>query len=490
VKQASIPAGAISGALIVLSLPKPDLYPLVWIALVPLLWVIATRPISQMILASYVAGAVYFAGTCYWITETMNIYGGLSVPTSVGVGALFALSHGLYFVLFGLGLHLALRKFGRRGLFFAPPLWVTLELIRTFIFSGFPWMLFGYALAPFSGLLQIATFTGVYGLSFVATVVNSIIVYGALKRSVKWIAAAVVVIAILSFLPILGARPSNDPIAVRPVQTNISLDQSWKKEDADALMNELVELSTRDSSKPRLVVWPETPAPFYWTDADFRMRMQTITRKLDSYFVVGYIDEVKDGPTNSAALLDPMGNMVSRYNKIHLVPFGEYVPMKRLLFFAESLTRQVGDFISGTEYTLGTVDGHKVSTIICYESIFPNLVRQFVKRGSELIVLITNDGWFGMSSAPYQHLRMGVLRAVENRRWMVRTANTGVSAIIDPYGRIVSATPIGVRTILDGTAHFRSDRTFYTEYGDVFAYANVLIVIVLLIWRPNARRTR
>src|SRR5262249_51741893 len=144
------------------------------------------------------------------------------------------------FVLFGLGLHLALRKFGRRGLFFAAPLWVTLEIIRTYIFSGFPWMLLGYALAPFSGLLQLATVTGVYGLSFVAAGVNTIIVYGALKRSVRWIAAAVAVIAILSFLPILGERASNDPIAVRPVQTNISLDQPWKKEDSDALMNELV----------------------------------------------------------------------------------------------------------------------------------------------------------------------------------------------------------------------------------------------------------
>jgi apolipoprotein N-acyltransferase len=160
-----------------------------------------------------------------------------------------------------------------------------------------------------------------------------------------------------------------------------------------------------------------------------------------------------------------------------------------VLFFAESLTRQVGDFAPGADYTLSVVDGRKISTIICYESIFPNLVRQFVKRGSELIVLITNDGWFGESSAPYQHLRMGVVRAVENRRYLVRAANTGITAIIDPYGKIDAETPIGVRTILDGTARFRADRTFYTQYGDVFAYLNALIVIMLLVWRTNARRT-
>jgi apolipoprotein N-acyltransferase len=217
--------------------------------------------------------------------------------------------------------------------------------------------------------------------------------------------------------------------------------------------------------------------------------MQSIARKLEAYFLVGYIDGAGEGPANSAGLLSPTGEQISRYDKMHLVPFGEYVPLKRLLFFAESLTRQVGDFIPGTNYILSTVDGHKVSTVICYESIFPNLVRQFVKRGSGLIVLITNDGWFGQSSAPYQHLRMGVVRAVENRRYMVRTANTGISAIIDPYGRIEAKTPLGVRTILDGTAYFRSDRTFYTQYGDVFAYANVLVVILLLVWRTNARRT-
>jgi apolipoprotein N-acyltransferase len=173
---------------------------------------------------------------------------------------------------------------------------------------------------------------------------------------------------------------------------------------------------------------------------------------------------------------------------MHLVPFGEYVPLKNLLFFAESLTRQVGEFVPGTEYTVSALDGHHISTAICYESIFPNMVRQFVKRGSELLVVITNDGWFGESSAPYQHLRMGVVRSVENRRYMVRTANTGISAIIDPYGRIETSTPIGIRTIVDGTAYFRSDRTFYTQYGDVFAYANVIVLAGLFVRRrSNAR---
>jgi apolipoprotein N-acyltransferase len=305
-----------------------------------------------------------------------------------------------------------------------------------------------------------------------------------------WLGIAATVLLFSIFLPVIGAQPPRDPIAVRLVQTNISLDQPWKKPDSDELLDELEKLSTHGTSRPRLVVWPETPAPFYLNeDAEFRARVQEIARKLGAYFLLGYIDAVGEGPSNSAALLNPNGDQISRYDKMHLVPFGEYVPFKRILFFAEALTRQVGEFVPGTEYTISSLDGHRISTAICYESIFPDLVRRFVKRGSELLVVITNDGWFGESSAPYQHLRMGVVRAVENRRYMVRTANTGITAIIDPYGRIEARTTIGIRTILDGTAHFRSDRTFYTEYGDIFAYANVVLVAALLVWREHARRT-
>ncbi|HEY2381291.1 MAG TPA: apolipoprotein N-acyltransferase [Terriglobia bacterium] len=480
---------AISGVLLVLSLPKPDLYPLAWIALGPLIFAIAkAKSVAQTVLASYIAGVVFFSGTFYWITETMTIYGGLSVPLSVGVGALFALMYALYFVLFALGLHLALHKFGAAGLFFAAPVWVTVEWLRSILFSGFPWMLSGYSLVPYAGILQMVAWTGIYGLSFLAAFVSSLIAYALLQRSQAAAAVAGAIVLVSWFLPVLGRTPSGDPVAVRLVQTNIPLDQPWQKPDSDQLLDELGALSTRDTAKPKLVVWPETPAPFYLSDTGFRTRMQNMARKLGAYFLIGYIDAKGDEPSNSAALLNPQGDQVSRYDKMHLVPFGEYVPFKNLLFFASSLTREVGEFVPGTDYTISPMDGHPISTAICYESIFPDLVRQFVKKGSELIVVITNDGWFGQSSAPYQHLRMGVVRSVENHRWMVRTANTGISAIIDPYGKIESETPIGERMILDGSAQFRTDRTFYTEYGDVFAYLNVLAAIILLAWRSNARR--
>jgi apolipoprotein N-acyltransferase len=482
--------------LLTLSLPKPDLYPLAWIALVPLLIAITrVGSFKLALLPCYAAGLFFFAGTFYWITETMMIYGGVSGLEAIGVGTLFCLVFALHFVLFGAAVWFAVRRWGHIGLLTAAPFWVTVELLRSYWISGFPWMLSGYALVPFTGLLQIVTLTGVYGLSFIATALNSAIAYGIVDRQYKWLLPSVVSALGLSIFPAMTiSEPSGEPINVRLVQTNIALDQPWHEPVAGQLLDELESLSSADPGSTRLIVWPETPAPFYYKeDPDFRRRIQRIATSSNAYILLGYIDKVGEGPTNSAALVDPSGELISRYDKMHLVPFGEYIPLKSLLFFAESLTRQVGDFRAGTDYTISTVDNHRFSTAICYESIFPNLVRQFVRRGAELLVVITNDGWFGESSAPFQHLRMGVVRAVENRRYEVRTANTGISAIIDPYGRIERPTPIGRRLTLDGKAYFRTDLTFYTRYGDVFAYANVVAAVVIGSFivkrRKNVRRT-
>lgn len=499
----SILLGVCSGILLVICLPKPDLYPLAWIALVPLLYAgLLDNSALRVVIAAYSAGVVFFAGTCYWFAETMNIYGGLPMGLAAGVAILFSVTWALYFAFFGFVFHLLVRKFGARALLIAPALWVTIELARTFLFSGFPWMLFGYALVPYPGVLQMASWTGVYGLSFIVVAVNAAIAYALALRRWAWIVPAGAAIAASWLLPVFGETASNDPVSVRLVQTNISIDQPWREPSAGKLMDELGELSAApfpslqalqalQANAPRLIVWPEVPAPFYLAeDAAFRLRMENIAQKAGAYFLLGYIGMTGDSPSNSAAVLSPRGEAVTRYDKIHLVPFGEYVPFKKLLFFAESLTRQVGDFTPGAEYTVSSLDNHRISAAICYESIFPDLVRQFVKQGSELIVVITNDGWFGESSAPYQHLRMGIVRAVENRRYIVRTANTGISAIIDPYGRIEASTPIGVRTVLDGVAHFRSERTFYTEYGDVFAYLNALCVGVALLVGLSGRECK
>src|SRR5436189_5228899 len=316
--------GIVSGILLVLSLPKPDLYPLAWIALTPWLYVMGGVPtLRETLAAAYAAGLVFFAGTFYWISETMAIYGGLSIPLAIGVGALFVIVFALYFVLFALGLHLAIKQFGWGGLLFAAPLWVSVELLRSILLSGFPWMLSGYALVPYTGILQMAAWTGIYGLSFVATAVNSLIVYGATSRSNMALGIAAAVILTAKFIPVLAETRPDDPVPVRLVQTNISLDQPWTQPDSDQLLDELGKLSTGGDSRPKLVVWPEPPAHFYLNaDAGFCAGMQDIARRLEAYFIVGCVDAAVNGPSNNAGLLDPKGDHVSRYDKMHPVPFG------------------------------------------------------------------------------------------------------------------------------------------------------------------------
>jgi apolipoprotein N-acyltransferase len=491
----------------VLSLPKPDLYPLAWFALIPLLVAIArAATYSEAALAGYAAGFAFFAGTCYWITETMYVYGGLNVAAAVGVAFLFVAVYALFLSAFGAALRFFVTRLGRHGLLLAAPLWVTIELIRSrFFFGGFPWMLSGYALVPYTGVLQMASWTGVYGLSFLATAVSSLFaltvgagsdraLFGEGKTRgqrprLQWLGAGVAVIIIAWALPAQRDTEQDAKLDVRIVQTNIPLDQPWQKPYSDQLLDQLQTFSTRKGAG--LIVWPETPAPFYLAeDPALRAHIQRIAVDSGSYVLMGYVGTAGESVANSAALIDPHGDIVSRYDKMHLVPFGEYVPLKRLLFFAQKLVQQVGDFTPGSAFTVSSLGSRKLSTVICYESIFPELVREFVSRGAELIVVITDDGWFGKSSAPFQHLRMGAVRAVENRRWVVRSANTGISAIIDPYGRIVAQTRIGERAVLDGVVQYRSERTFYTEHGDVFAYLNVAAVILLWASLQQRRKTK
>ena len=488
-------AGVVSGALLVLALPKPDLYYLSWIAFVPLL--LALSPEKSRLKAfgiGYAAGLVFFGGSCYWIVNTMATYGGLSLGTSLAVFALFVSVFALHTALFAVLLQLQLARFGHWGLLLAAPTWVAVELIQTYaIFGGFPWMLVGYALAPYPGLLQVVTVTGIYGLSFLLVGVGSLLALSLRVGNAKLVGISAAIMLAANFIPAPQGERPDDPLSVRVVQTNIDIEQSWETSTREQLMDELHILSVLTPANPDLVIWPETPSPFYLNhDADFRYRMGAIARALDAHFLLGYIDFDDENPSNSAGVLSPSGDQISRYNKIHLVPFGEYVPLRTILFFAESLTRNVGDFVPGSDYTLATVDDHRVASTICYEDVFPALMRQFTRRGAELIVNVTNDGWFGATSAPYQHLRMSLVRAVENRRYIVRGANTGISAIIDPFGTVVSETELGERTVLDGVAGYRSDLTFYVRFGDVFAYvaASLAIAALLMAWRtgPTGKR--
>jgi len=515
----------ISGVLQVLIFPTPSLYPLCWFAFAPLLVAIcrAREPetlqlpktlggdlvaasAGQGFLLGYIAGIIWYAGTCYWVYYVMHVYGGIAAPLSVGILILFCLYLALYHGLFGLLLALAAgRKIstGPRALLVAPFLWVAVELARSRI-TGFPWDLLGTVQVDNISLGRIAKFTGVYGLSFEIMLVNAAFAAAFLVRRDRrqtMLAAAIVAAAVLQATRWVASPPLPADHAAVLVQENVPiLDSSqWTPQYFDSTLRDLADISLQArqeqgaSPSPGLVVWPESPAPFYVNDANFRNAVSEIARRANAYVITGSLgtannpDQQPATLYNSAALIAPTGAWMARYDKIHLVPFGEYIPFRQFLFFAEKLTREVGEFGRGTSRRPFDVGNYRIGTFICYESVFPDEVRQFARNGADVFVNISNDEWYGESGAFGQHLLQARMRAVENGRWLLRSTNTGVTASIDPDGRIVARAPRNVRTALQAPFGLVRDTTFYTRHGDWFAYACVIISVIALVVRFRIR---
>jgi len=510
----------ISGILQILAFPLPNIYPLSWVAVAPLLVAVlrAREPeeihlppslaqklipatAAQGFLLGYVSGIIWYAGTCYWVYHTMHQYGGLSAAAAFGILVLFCLYLGLYEGLFGLVVALLAggRPGGsRRALFLSPFVWVALELARTRI-TGFPWDLLGTAQVSNISLNRLATITGVYGLSFEIMLVNTVFaaafLVGREKRKVILIEAVVVAAALQLLALIHPATLRTDHTALL-VQGNIPIlpAEKWTAQYFQSTVEDLSRLSTSPevpgATQPDLVVWPESPAPFYVNDSRFRSVIAAVAEREHAYVVAGSLGEEAGAEPassgqmyNSAALMSPQGQWVARYDKIHLVPFGEYVPFKSLLGFAGGLTQEVGEFSRGFSREPLPVDVYRIGVFICYEAVFPDEVRQFARNGGQVFVNISNDGWYGDTGAWAQHLNQARMRAVENDRWLLRDTNTGMTASIDPYGRVVASVPRKVRTALEAPYALTSGTTFYTRHGDWFAWLCAIISVAALLWR-------
>lgn len=462
---------------------------------------------GQGFLLGYVSGIIWYAGTCYWVYYVMHVYGGIDAPLSVGILILFCLYLALYHGLFGLLLALAAgRKMatGPRALLLAPFLWVAMELARSRI-TGFPWDLLGTVQVDNIPLARIATVTGVYGLSLEIMLVNAAFAAAFLirrdRRRTMFAAAIFAAIVLQSTRWVVPAPRPAEHTAVL-VQENVPILESseWTAQYFDSTVQELAEISiaARQQQPPSqsagLIVWPESPAPFYVNDPRFRSAVSEIARRSNAYIITGSLGTKNASSAeqpgelyNSAALIAPTGAWVARYDKIHLVPFGEYVPFRQLLFFAEKLTREVGEFGRGTSRQPFSATGYHIGTFICYESVFPDEVRQFAHNGADVFVNISNDEWYGETGAFGQHLLQARMRAVENDRWLLRSTNTGVTASIDPDGRIVVRLPRNARTALQAPFDLVRDTTFYTRHGDWFAYACAIISLAALIVRFRIR---
>jgi apolipoprotein N-acyltransferase len=486
-----------SGVALALAYPNFNLPVLAWVAPALLILAVLGTTLRQAVLLGWLQGAVFYFLTVPWIYTVMRQYGPLSVPAAAGVLILMVLICAAFHAGFALATAWIGRTGAARACLAAPFLWVSAEfLFLHFPNIGFPWNLLGYPAARNLAFVQLTTVTGIFGLSFVVAVYNALLAWVVLMPSVRrkraltaWLGVTAVLLLVGWVGPRLVPQSRPDHVA-HLVQTNFPQSLSYPSDWLEAHAPELDQLEqisvTAAQKQPGLVVWPEVPAPFSLQDGRFFLRARRIAQHAGRGFLLGVVDWKQlanggIGAYNSAALLGPNGTLDFLYDKIHLVPFGEYVPWRKWLFFAGKLTADIGDFQHGTEYRVGHLPGDSFSVFICYEAIFPNLVRHFTEEGAGLLINISNDGWFGGSAAPAQHLAMARVRAVENRRWLLRDTNNGITASVDPYGRIITRLPSDIRGELDAPYGFRTDTTIYVRWGDWLAWLCVAASLVLLL---------
>jgi apolipoprotein N-acyltransferase len=462
------------------------------------------------------AGWLAFTGAMAWVVTAMHTYGKLPLPLSYVALGLLAAYLGLYVAVYAFGLAWLRRNVPAVAFSAAPFLWVSLELIRTYLFSGLPWALLGYTQYQWLPSIQIADLTGVYGVSFMIVLVNAALSEIGLwvwsgghvqsDRSFPWLSSSAATIGMA--LTLLYGQAALHPgrqldakrsLTIGLVQANIDQAHKWDAAYRRETLDRYTTLTDQAAKHADLVIWPEAATPFLFEqEQDYRAEVGDLAHRYRVPLLFGspalrYYDNGRPYLLNSAYLISSRGEIVSRYDKRHLVPFGEYIPLRSLLFFLDKLVEGIGDFESGTVPTVlslpsgraasadGTAPSARFGVVICFEVIFPNLVREFVRDGAEFMVTITNDAWFGDSAAPFQHFGMVVFRAVENRTAFARAANTGISGFIDRQGRILEMTPIFVETAISGQIPVRNTPTFYSHYGDVFAYGCVIITGLLIV---------
>ena len=512
-----------------------------WFGLVPLLWAILSasgsahpRPFRRAFLISYLCGVLWYMGNCYWIRDTMMQYGDMPpmAPTLLLIG--FSLVLGLYFGLFGLALALVQKVTGstRLALAAAPIFWVALELAASRI-TSVPWDQLGYSQVDNALANLLAPWAGVYGVSFVLVGANAVFTTefltdlttdGSVLRRILFSGPIWVAVFGAFFTGITSVKLFDPPVASTTatavlIQPNLDVSGvglwtglgEWESHMADftrlaaeqckqyiagipqtgAGNGEIV--CPPYPTHPDLIAWPESPAPYFEDDARFQKALAEISNANQSPIVVGNIgmDFIAADSNwrqyNSALVVSSTGQRVGRYDKIHLVPFGEYVPFSRLLFFARKLTGKVSRFDRGEDrkvFRLVSANGssHRYGVFICYEAVFADEVRHFAQLGAEVLVNISDDAWYGDTSAPWQHLNMARMRAIENRRWILRDTNNGITAAIDPYGRVRQSIPRHQQDALPAQYDFRDDVTFYTAHGDLFAWLCAILGLGIVAW--------
>jgi apolipoprotein N-acyltransferase len=472
----------LSAALLILCYPRFSFVWLAPIALTPLLVAVAReRRLWRRFLVGWAAGIVYWCGVCYWVQIVLAVHGDMGVGVAWAMFVLFCLAKALHMGVFTLLAGILMWRW------WAIPAvaawWVTVEATHGSL--GFAWLALGNAGVDMGLPMRLAPYTGVYGLSFAFVMMSAAMALAILRRprrELLWLTP-------LLLLPLLPAMPAAEPgqDAALLVQPNISETQEWTPEILIQTAREQAALTLKGALQPgvrlpSILVWPEVPAPYYYQeDTGFRDYVNNLARTAQAYLLLGTVAHTAKGaPLNSAQLISPSGTPVSRYDKVNLVPFGEFVPWP-FNYLADKVSSEVGDFEAGRRVVVSPVGRHQIGAFICYESVLPGFVRKFAAGGAEAFFNISNDGWFGQSSARPQHLNIVRMRAAENRRWILRATNDGITAVIDPAGRVRGSLPPNTRAAYYAGFSYLSAQTFYTRFGDWFPALCLLITTLCAV---------
>jgi apolipoprotein N-acyltransferase len=441
----------------------------------------------------------------------MTTFGGLSWAVAVLAAFLLVAYLSLFPAACALVISRGARAMGPAAALLAAPAWVATELGRQYVWDGFPWALLGYSQIRWLWIAQLASVTGVYGLSFLLALTAAAAAYALTGQGRRPIAVLVSVGVLVTGCAVWGRSRLHDgsllaagePVRVAVLQANIAQQDKWDPSLADTITNRYLDMTRQALSRgATFIIWPESSTPFYFEQDLLRgsaVRRLAVEGKATLLIGSDQLEPVRAEPGrekagertyNAAFLIRPDGRVGAVYRKMHLVPFGEYVPAQRVLFFVGPIVEAVSAFVPGTEAVLLPVGAHRVSTAICYEVIFASLMRQFVASGSELLTTITNDAWYGTSSAPYQHWDQAAMRSIEGGRYLARAANTGISGFVDPYGRVIEKTSLFTPAMLVADLRFLTGRTIYSRFGDVIAWASLAIAIAALLATRSVRYNR
>ncbi len=478
----------LAGVLLVVCQPPVSQFYLAYIALVPLFLGLTPNRDRLNFLTGFIAGIVSYTGLIYWVVVAMNTFGGLSMPFAVLTLCLFVLYLSLFTACFAWLISFLRDRLHIPLSLSAPPAWVLLEYLRGVLLSGFPWSFLAHSQHNFLPLIQVASVTGTYFLSFLIVGVNCLIYDGVFAKKRFSLVYGSFIVGLFAACLVFGAHRLSEPVEgtlrTSIVQGNIRQDIKFDDAYRAAIIRTYSTLTLAGSRGSDLVIWPETAMPFIFLQDGAGRGLRALPELLSNDLLLGTLSRDGRGRYyNSAYVIGRKGEVVAEYRKNHLVPFGEYTPLADYFPFLEKISVAAGDFFPGPSHDPMITDVGKIGMLICYEGVFPSITNDTVRRGAEVLVNITNDAWFGASSAPYQHFAAYVFRAVETDRYVLRAANTGISAVIDPRGRTCAKTGLFREGVLNGTFGLRKGETPYVRYGDWFVLVCFLFLIVVGGWR-------